>query len=49
MYPDMYWNCLFALGTWELYFGEMDNARKAYEQALQGIEVLTEKTRFYYD
>ena len=27
----------------------MDNARKAYEQALQGIEVLTGKTRFYYD
>ena len=45
----MYWNCLFALGTWELYFGEMDNARKAYEQALQGIEVLAGKTRFYYD
>lgn len=49
VYPDTYCTYLFALGTWELYFGDMDNARKAYEQARQGVEELTGKNRFYFD
>ena len=49
MYPDLYWEYLFALGTWELYFGDMDNARKAYEQALQSAEELTGKNPAYFD
>lgn len=49
MYPDMYLDYLSTLGSWELYFGELDNARKAYEQALQGIEELAGKCNFYFD
>ena len=49
MYPDLYWEYLVALGTWELYFGDMDNARKAYEQALQSAEELIGKNPAYFD
>ena len=49
VYPDMYCVYLFSLGSWELYFGDMDNARKAYEQARQGVEELTGKNHFYFD
>ena len=49
MDPEIYCDYLFALGTWELYFGDMDNARKAYEQALQSAEELIGKNPAYFD
>ena len=49
MDADTYWDYLFALGTWELYFGDMDNARKAYEQVLQSIEERTGKSSAYFN
>ena len=46
---EIYLDYLFALGTWELYFGDMDNARKVYEQALQDVEELTGRGFYYFD
>lgn len=49
MYPDVYCTYLLSLGTWELYFGELDNARKSIEQAQQILIELMGKSSYYFD
>ena len=47
--PEAHIDYVGALGMWELFFGDLDNARKAYEQALRDIEEYWGKNLYYYD
>ena len=47
--PVAHFDYVCALGMWELYFGDLNNARKAYEQALRDIEEYWGKNLCYYD
>ena len=47
--PVAHFDYVCALGMWELYFGDLNNARKAYEQALRYLEEYWGKIPLYYD
>ena len=47
--PEAHIDYMCALGMWELYFGDLNNARRAYEQSLRGIEECSGKNPLYYD